>query len=401
MRSYFFKEEYLIKQRIIWAICLFGIFAFLFFSGNRFALILLLLFAIVPIVLTVVNQFVARNVCLSLEVPQIVDKNRYLTCYLKAKNAKRLPLSPIVCRIRCENILTGEKAFSEIMFPLGAKKECTIPFSMKSIYCGCVFISVDFIKIYDGFGLFAYKAQCDTKAELSVLPTTFAPHITVLSHMAKDVEADEYSQEKAGCDPSETFAIREYRPGDSLQRIHWKLSNKFDELLIKEPGLPVLHSYLVLLETSVPYGIEAKADVNDAMAEILLSLTQAMTEEEITYEIGWQDHDSNSFFLSRVTSMEELTGVVNKLLRTRHVNNDVDALTSYIEEYGENSFEHILYISPHLPNGFDQLVGDSQTTAIICTKDTNAAQAEIGMGSWNLYFCAPENYEKELYALSI
>ena len=38
------------------------------------------------------------------------------------------------------------------------------------------------------------------------------------------IESDSYSTIKGGDDPSEVFAIREYREGDRLQRIHWKLS---------------------------------------------------------------------------------------------------------------------------------------------------------------------------------
>lgn len=37
-----------------------------------------------------------------------------------------------------------------------------------------------------------------------------------------------------GDDPGETYDIREYRSGDSIRQIHWKLSGKLDDIMIRE-----------------------------------------------------------------------------------------------------------------------------------------------------------------------
>lgn len=41
---------------------------------------------------------------------------------------------------------------------------------------------------------------------------------------------------KKGYDATEVFELREYQPGDSIRTIHWKLSEKFDTVLVREPS---------------------------------------------------------------------------------------------------------------------------------------------------------------------
>lgn len=49
-----------------------------------------------------------------------------------------------------------------------------------------------------------------------------------------DMESFRYSGSRPGDDPGETYDIREYRSGDSIRQIHWKLSGKLDDIMIRE-----------------------------------------------------------------------------------------------------------------------------------------------------------------------
>ena len=52
------------------------------------------------------------------------------------------------------------------------------------------------------------------------------------------VEGDEYEKERSGDAPTEIFQIREFRPGDRMQQIHWKSSARSGELMTKEYSMP-------------------------------------------------------------------------------------------------------------------------------------------------------------------
>jgi uncharacterized protein (DUF58 family) len=54
--------------------------------------------------------------------------------------------------------------------------------------------------------------------------------------------------------------IREYRPGDRLSRIHWKLTEKLDTLIVKENEATSSNDFTVLLELYQPSKEECDAD---------------------------------------------------------------------------------------------------------------------------------------------
>ena len=61
-----------------------------------------------------------------------------------------------------------------------------------------------------------------------------------------------YSDEESGDDPSQIFEIRDYRPGDKMQKIHWKLSAKSDSLIVKEYSEPVGFAIVIFVNLFSP-----------------------------------------------------------------------------------------------------------------------------------------------------
>jgi len=91
----------------------------------------------------------------------------------------------------------------------------------------------------DPFGFFAGRRSRPDSEVALVLPrfTSFARRWE-----AREVEAATAAP-RAGSG-NELFGIREYRPGDSLRRIHWRSSARRGELVVREyepPGVRTLH----------------------------------------------------------------------------------------------------------------------------------------------------------------
>jgi uncharacterized protein (DUF58 family) len=95
------------------------------------------------------------------------------------------------------------------------------------------------IRIYDLTGWFWLTRKCDAQSQALVLPEPEAVPV-VLGERVHNFfgDADTFDDLKPGYDPSETFDVREFRAGDRLQNVHWKLSAKNDALIVKENSLP-------------------------------------------------------------------------------------------------------------------------------------------------------------------
>lgn len=132
------------------------------------------------------------------------------------------------------------------------KKEINdIPVSF--MHCGGFNLSLNTYKQYDALNLFYIKRKCSETLSITILPKDIEYDITYLkSSLPK--HSIEYSTNKKGDDPTEIFDIHEYRDGDELKNIHWKLSLKHQKLLIKENALPIeqfIHIYCIFNENDL------------------------------------------------------------------------------------------------------------------------------------------------------
>lgn len=86
---------------------------------------------------------------------------------------------------------------------------------------------------------------------LSIMPKITPVMIEVgLASRYFQGEAEVYDDKTGGDDVSEVFQIRSFQPGDKIQNIHWKLSAKEDELIVRENSLPMGCPVVILLDIS-------------------------------------------------------------------------------------------------------------------------------------------------------
>jgi len=194
---------------------------------------------------------------------------------------------------RCQNLFTG--AVGEA-----------------SPHCGVHVYTLQDARAVDLFGLTTWKMPDPPPERNLVLPKRTEVEIDTEEEAAPALDSDEYSMHRAGNDPSDTFAIREYMAGDSLKRIHWKMSNKTGTLLVRELGLPVQQKVLLLVETAVA----GAADAINAMANHAYSVSCALATDEITHSILWLDTASEECEIREVLTMEDVARAFAALLST-------------------------------------------------------------------------------------
>lgn len=143
---------------------------------------------------------------------------------------------PLVNATVCLEIANGfyqERGEQFLNIPVRARKDTEIIYPIEMDYCGRLEVKATEIRLTDLMGIYNVSLPVSEQKECLVVPcgqerTEEAGRI----YMKGVAEAME-SKEK-GYDFSEVSGIREYIPGDKLQNIHWKLSVKKDELMVKE-----------------------------------------------------------------------------------------------------------------------------------------------------------------------
>lgn len=154
-----------------------------------------------------------------------------------------------------------------------AVHERQIPLSARHV--GCYQAGLKALEIQDVFGLFRMRLKTrDLDGALTVLPRPFdidKPRVTVGDDGAAPLAR---TQE----DYNSPEDVRAYQPGDAMKRIHWKLSSRKRELLVRRFEVPAPPDTLILLDCDTPLGGEMAAEgkecLRDALCETAVSVAR-------------------------------------------------------------------------------------------------------------------------------
>lgn len=182
------------------------------------------------------------------------------------------------------------------------------------------------------------------KSSMLIIPETYSVEMTKGMASLLDLDGNIYSPSKSGFDMSEIFAIREYKEGDSIKGVHWKLSNKLDTLLIKEGSFPIKNSVLILMETGFNMeGELLKQRASETVAAVL-SISESLIDKGIGHHISWWDNESSIMKFYEVSGIENLKNSMADMLSSPFSPSGEVAKKKYYENIGEEKFSRIAYV---------------------------------------------------------
>ena len=222
-----------------------------------------------------------------------------------------LPVSSMHLHVIVRNRLEDEEEEYEMNLRIPSGSTVRVPFTFSSSYCGVVRVNANRLKVYDYLRLFSRKKKLHLTKECVIMPRLHELQVAISEDCLNyDSDSDEYDKNRPGDDPSEIFRMREYRRGDKMSRVNWKMSARLDTLMIKEISRPVTNAVGIYLD--LRYGGIEEAQ---AVFELCYSLSMALLAQECYHRIFWCKHaDPVAFETVSVRSAEDLTEAMAKLL---------------------------------------------------------------------------------------
>jgi hypothetical protein len=262
-------------------------------------------------------------------------------------------------------MLTGEKTELPLLLAVTSNNESAVDLDINAANCGRVDFSLEGVRVYDSFGLTCVKRDIRAEGFCLVLPDFFEPEIVIGAASGADKEGAEYSVDKPGYDLSEPLWVREYAEGDSPKAIHWKLSGKLDKLMVREPGLPIEKSFLLLLETGAAAEDLPEPAMRSAAAEVFIALSQGLLAAGLAHTIAWQDRNNESFVRYMVAAEGELSGVLPKILAAGCGADEDGCLAHYVRNFDGVEQSHIVVVSAGGSFGDDGCAPSSVVTRLV------------------------------------
>ena len=212
-----------------------------------------------------------------------------------------LPVDPMDITVQC-----GETSLFVTAQPHFRKTQ-EIPLPLPTQHVGAYAVSIAEYTYSDIFGLFRARIRNkDEKQMLLVLPRPF--DVEELHFLSND--DGRTLQNRTTEDLSSPEDVRAYRLGDSLKRVHWKISARKRELIVRRFETPAPPDTLLLLDCSQPGGQEdtpeSRLTLRDALCETALSVVAMQLKSQSPVRMPLYGTHSQEFHSSSLEDLPQL-----------------------------------------------------------------------------------------------
>lgn len=251
----------------------------------------------------------------------VADIGGKVSVQITVQNKSRIPCTKIRYRISSGNQLLGRLRRGWLF---GAPV-----YFGKSIYqdefypehAGNYVFELEKIRVYDLTGLFfidkkinhktkgtkaASRRQGGSYCSVQVLPRLHSTAVRMSERIRNFYgDADVYDDFQSGNDKSEVFDVREFREGDRMQSIHWKLSAKSEELLVREDSQPLACPLVFFLDNqSLGRKRNKSVQCMEAYLSVAASLVFSLMDVSCPHYVSWYSEGRRDIVRIRVDDEE-------------------------------------------------------------------------------------------------
>ena len=261
-------------NRCLYLVVLAGSVVFYIASSVWFSWFLLVLLLALPFLSLLVSLPAMLSSRPEITVPMTTEQYVETLLLVHSTTPKLLPLPEQRLRLRLSSP-ADEKEYRYLSRLLRTEGSLVLP----TEHAGVVRVTAQRFRVYDYLGLFALPRRARKLPELIVLPMPVEPV------PPPDLQAflQLRLRPKPGGGYSELHDHRPYRDGDPVRDIHWKLSLKADELIVREPMEPVKRRTVLLVDTPT------SPETRDRILGQFRWLSDWMIERGYEFTVFWMD----------------------------------------------------------------------------------------------------------------
>lgn len=320
----------MIKVKISYIILVIVSMLFAIIYVNYFPILLLALVLFLPMFLfiTLVISWFKIEINIKNET-LIVNKDEKIEIQINATNKSIFPIKKCRIYLSYKNLYSNKKFKKVVEANLDSKESLVLNCILQSSITGKIQVKIEKIKIYDYLSLFSLRKKMYQMKPVIVLPNIYE------INRQKDIdneeifgEGDSFSTIKPGDDPSEVFNIREYKPSDKIQKIHWKLSIKKQDLMVKEFSLPISKEDIIIVDLDTK---NQSIKVIEGILETIASLSALLNNLNRHHYILYNDFKDIS---NNEDTIEAIKSIINS-----------NEGMQYIGDLNKDNYKRIFFVT--------------------------------------------------------
>ena len=311
------------------------------FTGEIFVLGMIILLVVFLLFEIICNIIVARSVDVSVEMKNSSMANKNVLISISLNNRSFIPVIRGVMRFRIKNISFDiTEGFTKEFSLKHGKRD--IVYEMDSEYCGRYEVILEHIRLYDFMGITYADALRKAKKIVYLFPV--CGYIGSVSEIQRvNYEKERYFNHKKNIILSEILQYREYEPGDNLRHINWKLSDKLDELLVREFDTPTDNQVLVT------YDVDNKNKKTKSIVySTIMSIAATYIRNKLFHQIGWYRKTDGRIIRRDMYKFDDLYKTMKMLFDEDSGNRPMEIL--YLIKSGElMKYAKVIYVTNYMP----------------------------------------------------
>lgn len=342
----------------------------LVFLGYAEVFIVLLLF--------LYNCMVFYKLRIIIDAPlNITEYHKKIPIHIVIYNYSKLPTGKISIQLSESYVLKPKKKKTVFYSSVAGKRngqayaKAEIHASWQPQYVGKAVVRLKKVSCFDLLGVLALplpKKSYQSSEKVTVLPEIFpVPVDAGVRSREFAMEQERYLLANAEENSAEQFQIREYRQGDRLRSIHWKLSAKEDELIVREYLPKAGCSVLLFLDLSRGdgkkggiwqgmLGRKKNRKRKEAFLSILLSLSGSIVRNGCRHYVVWYDQRERDVVRFCMEKEEDIYGLLMEIDSLEETGSSVDIEEGYKRKYREQT----AYVTKLMLNQKLQLFSDGE-----------------------------------------
>lgn len=227
----------MIKNILLYLVVLLSVFVFSIFYTEWFSWYLLLVVLCIPVFSLVCSlpfMIVTAVRGLYVTVPKEITVGEKLNIGVSCCNGKGFFCPLMKINFKLSNDFSHYKKCYKFLYGGFSEKTAYKKTNAPTRSCGCLKIKAKYAKLYDMLGIFFIPVRLNSYNEVLIMPKEEKPY--VLPDTDK-MEIIGYKPKLSGF--ADEYDLRGYQRGDSLKNIHWKISARYDDLIVKDPSTPI------------------------------------------------------------------------------------------------------------------------------------------------------------------
>ncbi len=223
----------------------------------------------------------------------------------------------------------------------------SIPVTCKK--CEYIKIEMKNFIVYDYLKIIRLSRKNSRKTGIVVMPQKTEKEM--LNYIYSEVNKQDLASEVQnlqGDDQSEIFSVREYQNGDKMNNIHWKLSAKNNEIMVKIPSMLIQKNEIILIEF-LKY--KHKKDSYELFYNLIYGLIQNILGNGSSITVGY--FNGELYQELKVESKKEIYDLYEALYKCKPYS-EAETVVNYFNQMEKSLNRRLFYVVPYMNESIEK-----------------------------------------------